>query len=444
MPAKADTLRKLTRYSCSGCGAKELYLYCWKGCRNIQNMKPFYIETKEVYEEVDTLRETIYEQEVRIRELESELTVTQNQKHQSLEFLLKETQKLPELLPLTKEQKERRTYPSHLPEWRVVAMKMIRDCFDSDGDGKLNRAELDALKNHLGQSNKNSRSIREDIDGTLGKAVEVDVDGLLAVYERRGNTQLLHDLRSLNIHFGSLCMKPRIICGMNNVVTEQDLPLQCLLTFRNRACNRLREGYAEVKAEVEKKNVEVGALRSEQTKLTSELQIFRGNGIDVWLTLQLHCQIGLTCFRILPTMLAGDLGKAKTELVAAKRAVVDLRALVEDQVSEREKWQRYCWELEERVHDAVHSSQEKEVSCHHIHILDDLVLTPVYQRDLWKTRDAKKEETRKNMRLYIESQRGKKHFLTPAQTAVRCETQMQVMGPEGVSDGDSLTSSDID
>ncbi|KAF1334647.1 hypothetical protein FI667_g1680, partial [Globisporangium splendens] len=61
------------------------------------------------------------------------------------------------------------------------------------------------------------------------------------------------------------------------------------------------------------------------------------------------------------------------------------------QQTEREKWQRYCWELEERLHNAVHTSNPKE-------------------RDLWKTRDAKKEEARKNRLLYMDAQKGKRHY----------------------------------
>lgn len=83
--------------------------------------------------------------------------------------------------------------------------------------------------------------------------------------------------------------------------------------------------------------------------------------------------------------------KAEKELNAATNAAVDLRALVEEyfrllpflrvwywaleltlaaflefgaccsQVGEKEKWQRYCWELEERLHEAMHASKAKEV-----------------------------------------------------------------------------------
>jgi hypothetical protein len=31
------------------------------------------------------------------------------------------------------------------------------------------------------------------------------------------------------------------------------------------------------------------------------------------------------------------------------------------QIAEKEKWQRYCWELEERLHEATNASHVKEV-----------------------------------------------------------------------------------
>ncbi|KAG7400883.1 hypothetical protein PHYBOEH_004095 [Phytophthora boehmeriae] len=77
--------------------------------------------------------------------------------------------------------------------------------------------------------------------------------------------------------------------------------------------------------------------------------------------------------------------------------------LLSFQIGEKEKWQRYCWELEERLHEAMHSSYVKE-------------------RDLWRTKDAKKEESRKSMLMYIAAQKGKRHYRMryerPAETAV--------------------------
>lgn len=39
------------------------------------------------------------------------------------------------------------------------------------------------------------------------------------------------------------------------------------------------------------------------------------------------------------------------------------------------------------------------------------------QRDLWKTRDAKKEEARKNMLLYMDAHKGKRHYRDAPSTA---------------------------
>ncbi|KAG1710791.1 hypothetical protein DVH05_013516 [Phytophthora capsici] len=103
-------------------------------------------------------------------------------------------------------------------------------------------------------------------------------------------------------------------------------------------------------------------------------------------------------FRELPAAVdATSLSKAKREVSLAKHALLDLRALVDDQIAEKEKWQRYCWELEGRLHEATNTSHIKE-------------------RDLWRTKDAKKEESRKNMLLYIEAHKGKRHFAREAES----------------------------
>lgn len=40
------------------------------------------------------------------------------------------------------------------------------------------------------------------------------------------------------------------------------------------------------------------------------------------------------------------------------------------------------------------------------------VLSPIVKRDLWKARDAKKEEARMNRLLYLDAQKGKRHYRT--------------------------------
>lgn len=85
-------------------------------------------------------------------------------------------------------------------------------------------------------------------------------------------------------------------------------------------------------------------------------------------------------------------------------------------MAEKEKWQLYCWELEERLHDAVQTSRSKEVSCcDQIFICaratDSVAMvSQPAQHDLWRIRDSKKEEARKSMLLYLEAEKGKRHF----------------------------------
>lgn len=111
--SSSDALKKLSRYCCAECGAKELFLYCWvrlipiiscfllrlksfclyrkdvatsrvSRCRLFMGVgcsrcslacgnQAFYSETRAVQKELATLNATIYDQEVRVRELELEL-----------------------------------------------------------------------------------------------------------------------------------------------------------------------------------------------------------------------------------------------------------------------------------------------------------------------------------------------------------------------------------
>jgi hypothetical protein len=115
-----------------------------------------------------------------------------------------------------------------------------------------------------------------------------------------------------------------------------------------------------------------------------------------------------SCSLSIVTALSTRLVHAENEVAAATNAVRDLRALVEEyelplvqlplrtrfhptsqllivdfvhvasltvvrsQVTEREKWQRYCWELEERLHDAVHMSNAREVPRPCVFALNDV------------------------------------------------------------------------
>ncbi|GAB9472223.1 hypothetical protein Gpo141_00009406 [Globisporangium polare] len=139
-PSASETIKKLSRYCCSECGAKELFLYCWKGCRHIQGLKTFYLETRAVYQELDTLKETIYELEIKLRELE----VGMREKQQNLQFLLEEVQRLP-VCRLANAQPQPQA-PTTLPKWGLAGVKMIWSLFDQDQDGELSDLEWMQLK----------------------------------------------------------------------------------------------------------------------------------------------------------------------------------------------------------------------------------------------------------------------------------------------------------
>ncbi|KAG7382086.1 hypothetical protein PHYPSEUDO_005300 [Phytophthora pseudosyringae] len=281
-------VKKLSRYCCNNCGGSDLYLYCWKGCRHVQNIKTFYAETKSIQHELEMLRVTIYEQEIRIREYELQL----KEKQESLEFLASQVSKLPRFYPVQSFD-DLASMPLGLPAWSVVAAKMVWRQFDGDHDGKLTSEELRGLKDQLRTNHENVDAILPDYP-----AEPLTPYHFLQLYECGEGSKLSDDLRSLGI-----------LCAAADVTS---------------------------------------------------------------------------------------LSKAKRELASVKHALLDLRALVDDQIAEKEKWQRYCWDVEERLHEATNASHIKE-------------------RDLWRTKDARKEESRKNMLLYIEAQKGKRHFDRPAE-----------------------------
>ncbi|KAE9086228.1 hypothetical protein PF010_g20169 [Phytophthora fragariae] len=365
----AAAVKKLSRYSCNNCGGADLYLYCWKGCRHVQNIKTFYTETKSIQQELEMLRVTIYEQEIRFREYVLQL----KEKQESLEFLVEQIRRLPSYYP-PQLSEDLASMPSGLPSWSTVAAKMVWQQFDGDHDGKLSTEELRQLKDQL-------RASHENIDDILPDYPEnpLTAQHLLQLYDSGEGSKLSDDLRSLGILCGSseelaqvLSTSDTAICRIamesRQLQKERDTFLKEVDESR-RAKTRLREVFAASKQTLEDQARDL--LRLQQKEAHNQLQL-----------------------RLADDKAAADatiLSKAKRELSAAKHALLDLRALVDDQISEKEKWQQYCWEMEERLHEASNASYVKE-------------------RDLWRENDAKKEESRKNMLLYIEAQKGKRHF----------------------------------
>ncbi|KAG6576503.1 Plasma membrane protein [Phytophthora cinnamomi] len=386
----AAAVKKLSRYCCNNCGGADLYLYCWKGCRHVQNIKTFYAETKSIQQELEMLRVTIYEQEIRFREYELQL----KEKHEGLEFLLEQIRRLPSFYP-PQLSDDPASIPLSLPSWSTVAAKMVWQQFDGDHDGRLTTEELRQLKDHL-------RTNHENIDDILPDYPEHPLTArhLLQLYECGEHAKLSDDLRSLGILCGSSQALAQSLATSDTALYRITMESRQLQKERDnfqkevdeskRAKTRLREVFAASKQSLEDQARDL--IRLQQREAHSELQL-----------------------RLADEKAAADattLLKAKRELSAAKHALLDLRALVDDQISEKEKWQRYCWELEERLHEASNASYVKE-------------------RDLWRTKDAKKEESRKNMLLYIEAQKGKRHFERPADPA---QTESSKCGVSAVSE----------
>ncbi|KAF1777542.1 EF-Hand 1, calcium-binding site [Phytophthora cactorum] len=344
----AAAVKKLSRYCCSNCGASELFLYCWS----------FYAETKSIQQELEMLRGTIYEQEIRFRELELQL----KEKQESLEFLASQVNKLPSFYPV-QSLDDHKSIPLGLPTWSLVAAKMVWLQFDGDHDGKLTSEELHQLKDQLRTNHENVDEVLPDYP-----AEPLTPHHFLKLYECGEGAKLSDDLRSLGV-----------LCGLSELIAQSlstcDATL-CRITMESRQLQKERDNYQK----------EVDESQRAKTRLrevfAASKQSLEDQARDLVRLQQQEAQTEVD---------ATSLSKAKRELSSAKHALLDLRALVDDQIAEKEKWQRYCWELEERLHEATNASHTKE-------------------RDLWRTKDAKKEESRKNMLLYIEAHKGKRHF----------------------------------
>ncbi|KAK1944925.1 hypothetical protein P3T76_003458 [Phytophthora citrophthora] len=413
----AAAVKKLSRYCCSNCGGSELYLYCWKGCRHVQNIKvsacrfpvsmrkkpcslnvdllhlltlqTFYTETKSIQQELNMLHATIYEQETRFREYELQM----KEKQESLEFLVNQVKMLPSFYPMQSSD-NLTSIPIGLPSWSLIAAKMVWRQFDGDQDGNLTSEELRQLKSQL-------RKNHENVDDTLPDYPPEPLAPrhFLKLYECGESAKLSDDLRALGILCGmsesiaeslSACdvALTRITMEAQQLQKERDnfqkeveesqesckclvwCSIQVLTIYwrvQQRAKTRLREVFATSKQSLEDKARDVLRLQQKETENEHHLRVAEEKA---------H---------------ATSLSKAKRESSLAKHALLDLRALVDDQIAEKEKWQRYCWELEGRLHEATNTSHIKE-------------------RDLWRVKGAKKEESRRNMLLYIEAHKGKRHF----------------------------------
>ncbi|KAF4133899.1 hypothetical protein GN958_ATG17236 [Phytophthora infestans] len=370
----ATAVKKLSRYCCSNCGASELYLYCWKGCRHVQNIKSFYAETKSIQQELEMLRVTIYEQEIRFRELELQL----KEKQESLEFLANQVNKLPSYYPV--QSTDEQLIPLGLPVWSVVAAKMVWQHFDGDHDGQLTSEELHRLKDHLRKNHENVDEVLPDYS-----ADPLTPRDFLRLYECGEVAKLSDDLRSLGVLCGlseSIALSLSTCDATLRRITMESWQLQKERDNYHkevdesiRAKTRLREVFAASKQSLEDQARDLVRLQQQEAHNELELRLADEKAAAN----------------------ATSLSRAKRELSSAKHALLDLRALVDDQIAEKEKWQRYCWELEERLHEAANASH-------------------ITERDLWRTKDAKKEESRKNMLLYIEAHKGKRHFDRPAET----------------------------
>ncbi|EGZ15720.1 hypothetical protein PHYSODRAFT_315906 [Phytophthora sojae] len=251
----------------------------------------FYAENKSIQQELEMLRVTIYEQEIRFREYEQQL----KEKQESLEFLVEQIRRLPSYYP-PQWSDDSASIPSGLPSWSTVAAKMVWQQFDGDRDGKLTTEELRQLKDQL-------RSSHENIDDILPDYPENPLTSLhlLQLYECGESSKLSDDIRSLGI-----------LCGSSEALAESlstsDTALCRIVLESRRAKTRLREVFAASKQTLEDQARDL--LRLQQKEADNDFQLrVAGEKAAAGATI---------------------LSKAKRELSAAKHALLDLRALVDE------------------------------------------------------------------------------------------------------------------
>ncbi|EEY57964.1 uncharacterized protein PITG_00563 [Phytophthora infestans T30-4] len=250
----------------------------------------FYAETKSIQQELEMLRVTIYEQEIRFRELELQL----KEKQESLEFLANQVNKLPSYYPV--QSTDEQLIPLGLPVWSVVAAKMVWQHFDGDHDGQLTSEKLHRLKDHLRKNHENVDEVLPDYS-----ADPLTPRDFLRLYECGEVAKLSDDLRSLGV-----------LCGLSESIALSlstcDATLRRITMESWRAKTRLREVFAASKQSLEDQARDLVRLQQQEAHNELELRLADEKAAAN----------------------ATSLSRAKRELSSAKHALLDLRALVDE------------------------------------------------------------------------------------------------------------------
>ncbi|OQR99665.1 hypothetical protein THRCLA_21801 [Thraustotheca clavata] len=320
-----------------------------------------------------------------------DMEMAKTESNQTMQLIRDELSRVHKLVVSQCEVNQQKESPETRPAWAVMAVKSMVYRFDLDGDYLLSVGEMNNLKKTLGHTTLytddtfqalitrycfDSQPCLPSNSNNNRVAVGLTPEGVMQLYETLGLESLEQDLKALGIYIGRT--DDCTISEVRDIISD--------LEVNFKACNESR---ATLRAEVDEKARAVGRLRENLVEATAQVVQHREEcNVAINSTKRLHDEMEALQEKHENYVHSNVVSKA--EMVGSQDAVVEMRSLLEAQISETEMWQRHCWELQEQLSAIMESCS-------------------AHKKDLWKAKDAKKAEERKNMLLYMQLQHGKKH-----------------------------------
>ncbi|KDO34236.1 hypothetical protein SPRG_19073 [Saprolegnia parasitica CBS 223.65] len=385
VPASASPYKPPPSFGCRECGSKDLTAFCWKGCRNFTSLEELSDVHRSVLSRNQHLEVLVASQESAL----SAMTMAKDEQAQLVALLQRELQRIH---AHAMQHYAIESTPQRV-DWAVAGVKALVHRFDLDGDELLNLDEMNALKMALGHTSLYTESsfaevvARYSLDTrpcpssgseTSVVAMGLTPEGLMQLYDVLGIDSLELDLQRVQIYIGRSKTLDSTAASLLSMVADLEGNLKAAMESRARlraehdekarTIARLRDNLVAATAQAVQYREEVSVAHNSHQRVQDELQHLHSEHHAF-----VHANV-----------------VSKAEMVSSQDAVVEMRALLEAQISDTETWQRHCWELQEQL-----SSLMASCSAH--------------KTDLWKLHDAKKAEERRSRLLYMQAHQGKKH-----------------------------------
>ncbi|KAH9115238.1 hypothetical protein AeMF1_010718 [Aphanomyces euteiches] len=370
-----------------GCRSKDLAAFCWKGCRNFTSLDESYDDKETMATKLDQLESTVYSQGVALHAAEMKA----KEQEQSLQILQHEIFEIVHWAAALRSHEP----SSETPPAELLAVKAILYRFDLDNDGVLSMTEMNALKAALGHETKYTeetfghllsskklpaRPIRSMHDEKM--QLGLTSEGLMKLYDVVGGELLNQDLQTLGIHIGQT---PAHLATLKESHAH-------LVSLRG-DLEAAMESQKQLRLEVEDKTKALARARASLQTMTTDAAKYQQE-LQIVATGQKSLEDELVVQKKKFEEYVESNNFSKLEMSTSQQAAVEMRALLESQIQETEKWQRQCWALQEQLNTATSTCND-------------------HKQKLWQTKEAKKIEERKNMLLYMQAQLGKKHPQIP-------------------------------